>query len=78
MDKIKKIKEDLLTYDENDDEDEDNEDFFVEDDKIEKFSTSECNCGMCKCLNNIYIRWDKFIPKSNIEKHMKKYIDSMN
>ena len=80
FEKIKKIKETLLHYsdDENSDDDDDDDDFFVDDDKIQPFSTSKCNCGMCKCLNNIYIRWNKFIPKSNIEKHMKKYIDNMN
>lgn len=76
FEKIKKIKETLLHH--SDDEDSDDDDFFVDDDKIQPFSTSKCNCGMCKCLNNIYIRWNKFIPKSNIEKHMKKYIDNMN
>ncbi len=75
--KIKNIKETLLNFDSEEDEEEEEDDFFVDDDKIQPFSTSNCDCGMCKCLNNIYIRWETFIPKSNLEKHMKKYIDNM-
>jgi len=74
--KIKTIKETLLHFDSEEEEEED-DDFFVDDDQIQPFSTSNCDCGMCKCLNNIYIRWETFIPKSNLEKHMKKYIDNM-
>ena len=73
--KIKKIKETILNFEDSEEEEED--DFFVDDDKIQPFTISECNCGMCKCLNNIYVRWETFVPKSNLEKHIKKYIDSM-
>ena len=75
--KIKKIKETILKFDDEDCDEEEDDEFFVDNDKIQPFTISNCNCGMCKCLNNIYVRWETFIPKSNLEKHMKKYIDNM-
>ena len=41
------------------------------------FSTSNCKCPLCICINTIYTRWEKFTPNSLIEVILKKRIDQM-
>ena len=47
-------------------------------DEEEEFKESECPCAMCKCMNNIYTRWEGFTPESNIERAMFKHINDIN
>ncbi len=42
-----------------------------------EFTLSNCECPLCKCINTIYSRWDKFSPNSVIETILKKRIDEM-
>ncbi len=42
-----------------------------------EFTLSTCECPLCKCINTIYTRWDKFSPNSLIETILKKRIDEM-
>jgi hypothetical protein len=42
-----------------------------------EFTLSNCKCPLCKCINTIYSRWDKFSPNSVIETILKKRIDEM-
>ncbi len=42
-----------------------------------EFTLSRCECPLCKCINTIYTRWDKFSPNSLIETILKKRIDEM-
>lgn len=46
----------------------------------EEFTESNCKCSLCKCINNIYARWDKWSlePKSQFEAVFKKHIENMN
>ena len=48
-----------------------------EEEEIDEFCESKCECAMCKCLNNIYQRWEKFTPNSPIENILKNRIDEM-
>lgn len=43
----------------------------------EEFTISECKCVFCKCMNNIYQKWESFSPNSMIEVILKKRIDEM-
>ncbi len=71
--KINKIKDEIY----NDDSDE--EIIFNEPDRKEDdFCESECDCSMCKCMNNIYVRWDVWEPKTPIQEILKKHIDNIN
>lgn len=47
-------------------------------DEEEEFKESECPCAMCKCMNNIYTRWEGFTPESSIERAMFKHINDIN
>jgi hypothetical protein len=41
----------------------------------EEFSENVCNCTVCKCMNNIYTRWEGWTPQSLFETTIKKHID---
>jgi len=41
------------------------------------FTLSTCECAMCKCMNNIYERWEKWTPTTSIEKVLHKHIDNI-
>tara|TARA_Y100000768_G_scaffold387707_1_gene379935 strand:+ start:1763 stop:2212 length:450 start_codon:yes stop_codon:yes gene_type:complete len=58
---------------EEDESDEDEEEIIVDDE--EDFKESECPCAMCKCMNNIYTRWEGFTPETSIERAMFNHIN---
>ena len=58
---------------EEDESDEDEEDFIT--DEEEEFKESECQCALCNCMNNIYTRWEGFIPQTSIERAMFNHIN---
>ena len=60
---------------EEDESDEDEEDFIT--DEEEEFKESECQCALCNCMNNIYTRWEGFIPQTSIERAMFNHINSI-
>lgn len=43
----------------------------------EEFCESKCTCAMCKCLNTIYTRWEKFTPSSPLEEILRDRINEM-
>lgn len=75
LERALKIKEEMLE----DDSMEDEEDISCDADE-EEFCESECKCALCKCINNIYTRWDKWSlgPKTPFEAVFKKHIENMN
>ena len=56
---------------------EEQEDDDEDEEEIDEFCESKCECAMCKCLNNIYQRWEKFTPNSPMENILKNRIDEM-
>ena len=43
----------------------------------DEFSENDCNCAICKCMNTIYTRWEKWTPKTLFEITIKKHIDKI-
>ena len=39
------------------------------------FSQSTCSCNLCQSINNIDSIWSNFVPKNQMQVHMKKYLD---
>lgn len=74
LERAVKIKEEML-----DDSTDDDEEVDLCDEE-EEFCESECKCALCKCINNIYTRWDKWSlgPKTPFEAVFKKHIENMN
>lgn len=71
--KIKTIKDEIY------DGDSDEEIIFNEPDRKEDaFCESKCKCAMCKCMNTIYIRWEKWEPETSIQAILKRHIDNIN
>ena len=55
---------------------------FVEEEEIEEsseetFTENDCSCPICKCMNTIYTRWEKFVPSSPLEQIIKTNIDKI-
>ncbi len=74
---IVKILNELDKHSSDEEDYSDDEDFICPEAEVMEFKTSECDCAMCKCLNNIYDRWNGWTPQSSIEHIMKKHIDNM-
>ena len=53
-------------------------DIIIPNDELNAFAISNCDCALCKTMNSIYDKWNAFQPSSNIEKIMKKHIDTMD
>ena len=58
-------------------EEEELDDLLMEDDEMDEFKLSRCDCAICKCMNGIYERWDSFVPNSPIENILKTHIDNI-
>ena len=46
------------------------------DEEVE-FKESECPCALCKCINNIYDRWNPWTPTNTWQTILRKHIDGM-
>ena len=46
------------------------------DEEVE-FKESECTCALCKCINNIYERWNPWEPTNTWQTILRKHIDGM-
>ena len=68
------IKNDLNNHSSDDEEEEID---FCPEDQMDSFKESTCNCAMCKCLNTIYTRWEKWTPVTDIEHILKKHIENI-
>lgn len=77
LDKFEEIK--LLINEDEDDEDEDEDDesnnIQEKDDEEVEFTENNCECAICKCMNTIYTRWEKYIPTTPLETIIKNNID---
>ena len=70
LEKAEEIKK-ILFEDDSDDEEP------IEMAEEDEFSENSCDCAICKCVNDIYTRWDKWTPESLFEKVIKKHIDNI-
>ena len=70
----KEIAEDYYRMEDKEDED---DDFYIDDDKLDAFSKSTCKCVLCKRLNAIDEEWNTWIPKTDFEELLKKNIDKI-
>ena len=48
----------------------------VDDSEIEEYSKSLCKCNVCKRLNKAAYIWDNWEPQTDMEKILKKVIDT--
>lgn len=71
--KFEEIK--LLINEDEDDEDEDEDNSQEKDEEEVEFTENNCECAICKCMNTIYTRWEKYIPTTPLETIIKKNID---
>lgn len=76
---LNQIKKDIFekSSDDEDDVGDDYSDLIDEEGEESEFTESECKCKTCECLNNIYEKWEKFVPQNNIEIIMKNHIENI-
>ena len=77
------IHNDIAMYNEDDEdnEDEDEKETFlqskvVNDEDMEEYKVSMCRCNVCKRLNHAVLIWDDWEPETDMEKVLKKVIDT--
>jgi uncharacterized protein YqeY len=79
LDKFEEIKllinEDEDEDDEDEDEDDESNNIQEKDDEEVAFTENNCECAICKCMNTIYTRWEKYIPTTRLETIIKNNID---
>jgi len=62
----------------NDNEDDsDFEDDYIHNEDNEQFKRSSCKCELCTRINQVEDHWDSWIPKTELEKILKKNIDKL-
>ena len=71
VEKADEIKKELFGGAEEEEEEEEEEEG-----EMEVFKESECSCALCKCINGIYERWDKWTPVGVMENILKKAVES--
>ena len=64
----------IISQESDSDEDEEEE---IEERSEETFTENDCSCPICKCMNTIYTRWEKFVPSSPLEQIIKTNIDKI-
>ena len=74
--KVEAIKREIFG-EEVDSDDEEEIEFADEDEEVE-FTESKCDCGICKCFNTIYDRWDDWEPENEMMSILKTHISQMN
>ena len=47
-----------------------------EDEEVE-FTSNDCECAICKCMNTIHTRWENFTPTTPLETIIKNNIDAI-
>jgi hypothetical protein len=72
-----------IFYGDSDDEEEgaeasDGEEEGVEEEPQSDWVESECTCALCKCINNIYDRWNPWVPTNAWQTILQKHIDGMD
>ena len=77
MQKTEEIKTEL--FDTIDDSDSDSEGETEQDEEtMEVFKESECTCALCQCINNIYVRWETWVPEGKLQEILKGVIDNFD
>ena len=75
--KTEEIKAELFgTLDESDYDSEDDRE--QEEEEMEVFKESECSCALCKCINDIYNRWEHWTPEGKLQEILKGIIDNFD
>lgn len=74
LEEVEKIKEEIKHFEEDEEE---NTMGFCPENEVQNFKESTCQCPMCKCLNTIYDRWNKWTPQSKMECIIHKHIENM-
>jgi len=46
--------------------------------KEDAFKESDCECAMCLCMNNVYLRWSKWSPETPVQEILKRHIELIN
>ena len=64
----------IISQESDSDSDEEEE---IEESSEETFTENDCSCPICKCMNTIYTRWEKFVPSSPLEQIIKTNIDKI-
>ncbi len=77
LSQLENIKNEIKNETFESDDDFDIDDITIPEEELIPFHLSSCHCGLCKCLNNIYERWEKWTPSSPMEQIFKKHIDTM-
>ena len=75
LERAMKIKEEL--FDEEEEEEEEEEEDY-EEDCVDEFKENNCKCQLCKCMNSVYSRWEKWEPTTSFELIFKEHIENMN
>lgn len=59
--------------------DEEEEIIFDEDENqiVDEFQESTCECVLCQCINNVYIKWENWEPETPIQHILKRHIEQM-
>lgn len=74
-DLVDKFDEILRIISQESDSDSDEEE--IEESNEESFTENDCSCPICKCMNTIYTRWERFTPTSPLEQIIKTNIDKI-
>ncbi len=73
LEKSEEIKK--MLFETNDEDDDDDVAINMTDE--DSFSENNCSCALCKCVNGIYDRWERWTPQSLFETVIKKHIDNI-
>lgn len=77
LSQLENIKNEIKNETSDEDDDFNLDDITIPEDELNPFHLSTCECGLCKCLNNIYDRWENWAPSSPMEQIFKKHIEAM-
>ena len=75
---INEYDDDSDTDDSDDEHDDDISEMDVADSDSDEpviYSKNTCECGICKCMNTIYDRWDSWVPDTQFDTILKNNID---
>ena len=71
--KLGEVKDKLFNEEDEDEEDPE----ILDDEDGDEFKESDCSCGLCKCITEIYPRWESWTPSSKMEEIFQKHINNM-
>lgn len=81
LDRMEEIKSIIYGEDsegeDSENEDENKEESDEDEEPSQNFTPNSCDCAICKCMNTIYNRWEKWTPSTPFETIVKEYIDKI-